>query len=188
MVLRPPRLAGGTGWFEDPLSLRDARDEAPSLRSDACLPDHGAPATVYSRTLANDRGPDRGRGKEIHLRLDGRSAGPLRQVERCSASAQGVSEGHKAPEAPGARGEHERSVGAAAQGVTSPSRFLRPPRSASAPTTNTPTTLRNIRQNLFSAFIYNVVGIPIAAGVLYSVFGLWLSPMIASTAMTLSSV
>jgi Cu+-exporting ATPase len=49
-------------------------------------------------------------------------------------------------------------------------------------------TLRNIRQNLFFAFIYNALGIPIAAGVLYPHFGLLLSPMIASAAMSLSSV
>jgi P-type Cu+ transporter len=49
-------------------------------------------------------------------------------------------------------------------------------------------TMRNIRQNLFFAFIYNVLGVPIAAGVLYPVFGLLLSPMIASAAMTFSSV
>jgi Cu+-exporting ATPase len=49
-------------------------------------------------------------------------------------------------------------------------------------------TMRNIRQNLFFAFIYNSVGIPIAAGVLYPVFGILLSPMIASAAMTFSSV
>jgi Cu+-exporting ATPase len=49
-------------------------------------------------------------------------------------------------------------------------------------------TMRNIRQNLFFAFAYNVVGIPIAAGVLYPVFGLLLSPMLASAAMSLSSV
>jgi Cu+-exporting ATPase len=49
-------------------------------------------------------------------------------------------------------------------------------------------TMRNIRQNLFFAFIYNLLGVPIAAGVLYPVFGLLLSPMIASAAMTVSSV
>jgi len=49
-------------------------------------------------------------------------------------------------------------------------------------------TMRNIRQNLFFAFIYNAVGVPIAAGVLYPFFGLALSPMIASAAMTFSSV
>ncbi len=49
-------------------------------------------------------------------------------------------------------------------------------------------TMRNIRQNLFFAFFYNVLGIPIAAGVLYPVFGLLLSPVIASAAMSLSSV
>ena len=49
-------------------------------------------------------------------------------------------------------------------------------------------TMRNIRQNLFFAFIYNVLGVPIAAGVLYPFFGLLLSPMIASAAMSLSSV
>jgi P-type Cu+ transporter len=49
-------------------------------------------------------------------------------------------------------------------------------------------TMRNIRQNLFFAFIYNAVGIPIAAGALYPVFGILLSPMIASAAMSLSSV
>jgi len=48
--------------------------------------------------------------------------------------------------------------------------------------------MKNIRQNLFFAFIYNLVGVPIAAGVLYPVFGLLLSPMIASVAMTFSSV
>jgi P-type Cu+ transporter len=49
-------------------------------------------------------------------------------------------------------------------------------------------TMRNIRQNLFFAFFYNVLGIPIAAGALYPVFGLLLSPIIASAAMSLSSV
>jgi P-type Cu+ transporter len=49
-------------------------------------------------------------------------------------------------------------------------------------------TMRNIRQNLFFAFIYNVLGVPIAAGVLYPAFGLLLSPIIASAAMTFSSV
>ena len=49
-------------------------------------------------------------------------------------------------------------------------------------------TMSNIRQNLFFAFIYNMLGVPIAAGILYPVFGLLLSPMIASAAMTLSSV
>ena len=49
-------------------------------------------------------------------------------------------------------------------------------------------TMRNIRQNLFLAFVYNVIGIPIAAGALYPVFGLLLSPMIAAAAMSLSSV
>ncbi|MHC4802515.1 MAG: heavy metal translocating P-type ATPase [Planctomycetota bacterium] len=49
-------------------------------------------------------------------------------------------------------------------------------------------TIRNIRQNLFFAFVYNSVGVPIAAGVLYPFFGLLLSPMIAAAAMSLSSV
>ncbi|HEY6037642.1 MAG TPA: copper-transporting ATPase, partial [Kofleriaceae bacterium] len=49
-------------------------------------------------------------------------------------------------------------------------------------------TLRNIRQNLAFAFVYNSLGIPIAAGVLYPVFGWLLSPMLASAAMSLSSV
>jgi Cu+-exporting ATPase len=49
-------------------------------------------------------------------------------------------------------------------------------------------TMRNIRQNLFFAFIYNAVGVPLAAGVLYPFFGLLLSPIIASAAMTFSSV
>ena len=49
-------------------------------------------------------------------------------------------------------------------------------------------TMRNIRQNLFFAFAYNAVGIPIAAGALYPFFGLLLSPIIASAAMTFSSV
>jgi len=49
-------------------------------------------------------------------------------------------------------------------------------------------TMRNIRQNLFFAFVYNALGVPIAAGVLYPFFGLLLSPMIAAAAMSLSSV
>ena len=49
-------------------------------------------------------------------------------------------------------------------------------------------TMRNIKQNLFFAFIYNSLGVPIAAGVLYPVFGLLLSPMIAAAAMSFSSV
>src|SRR6266496_2773707 len=48
--------------------------------------------------------------------------------------------------------------------------------------------MRNIRQNLFFAFIYNVLGVPIAAGVLYPFTGILLSPLIASAAMSLSSV
>ena len=49
-------------------------------------------------------------------------------------------------------------------------------------------TLRNIRQNLFFAFVYNTVGVPIAAGILYPFFGILLSPIIAAAAMSLSSV
>ena len=49
-------------------------------------------------------------------------------------------------------------------------------------------TMRNIRQNLFFAFIYNSIGVPIAAGVLYPVFGLLLSPILAAAAMSFSSV
>jgi Cu+-exporting ATPase len=49
-------------------------------------------------------------------------------------------------------------------------------------------TLRNIRQNLFFAFVYNALGVPLAAGVLYPIAGLLLSPMVASAAMTVSSV
>ena len=48
-------------------------------------------------------------------------------------------------------------------------------------------TMRNIRQNLFFAFIYNAVGVPMAAGVLYPAFGLLLSPIVAAAAMSLSS-
>ena len=49
-------------------------------------------------------------------------------------------------------------------------------------------TMRNIRENLFFAFLYNALGVPIAAGVLYPVFGVLLSPIVASAAMTFSSV
>jgi Cu+-exporting ATPase len=49
-------------------------------------------------------------------------------------------------------------------------------------------TMRNIRQNLFFAFIYNALGVPVAAGVLYPLFGILLSPIIAAAAMSLSSV
>jgi Cu+-exporting ATPase len=49
-------------------------------------------------------------------------------------------------------------------------------------------TMKNIKQNLFFAFVYNAVGVPIAAGILYPVFGLLLSPMIAAAAMSFSSV
>ena len=49
-------------------------------------------------------------------------------------------------------------------------------------------TMRNIRQNLFFAFIYNAVGVPVAAGVLYPVFGVLLSPILAAAAMSFSSV
>ncbi|HWK37383.1 MAG TPA: hypothetical protein VNR88_00555, partial [Hyphomicrobium sp.] len=48
--------------------------------------------------------------------------------------------------------------------------------------------MRNIRQNLFFAFIYNAAGVPIAAGILYPAFGILLSPIIAAAAMALSSV
>jgi len=49
-------------------------------------------------------------------------------------------------------------------------------------------TMRNIRQNLVFAFAYNVIGIPVAAGVLYPVLGILLSPVVAALAMSLSSV
>ena len=48
--------------------------------------------------------------------------------------------------------------------------------------------MRNIRQNLFFAFVYNAIGVPIAAGILYPFFGLLLSPIIAAAAMSFSSV
>jgi Cu+-exporting ATPase len=48
--------------------------------------------------------------------------------------------------------------------------------------------MRNIRQNLFFAFIYNALGVPIAAGILYPFIGLLLNPMIAAAAMSFSSV
>jgi len=49
-------------------------------------------------------------------------------------------------------------------------------------------TMRNIRQNLAFAFLYNAAGIPVAAGVLYPAFGIMLSPMVGAAAMALSSV
>ena len=49
-------------------------------------------------------------------------------------------------------------------------------------------TMRNIRQNLFFAFVYNAAGVPLAAGVLYPAFGILLSPIVAAAAMALSSV
>ena len=49
-------------------------------------------------------------------------------------------------------------------------------------------TLAKIRQNLFFAFVYNSIGVPIAAGILYPFFGILLSPMIAAAAMSFSSV
>jgi Cu+-exporting ATPase len=49
-------------------------------------------------------------------------------------------------------------------------------------------TMRNIRQNLFFAFFYNSIGVPLAAGVLYPIFGLLLSPILAAAAMSFSSV
>ena len=48
--------------------------------------------------------------------------------------------------------------------------------------------MQNIKQNLFFAFVYNIIGIPIAAGLLYPFFGVLLSPMIAGAAMSISSV
>jgi len=48
--------------------------------------------------------------------------------------------------------------------------------------------MRNIRQNLFFAFVYNALGVPIAAGILYPFFGILLSPIIAGAAMAFSSV
>ena len=48
--------------------------------------------------------------------------------------------------------------------------------------------MRNIRQNLFFAFVYNLIGVPVAAGVLYPAVGVLLSPMVAALAMSFSSV
>jgi Cu2+-exporting ATPase len=48
--------------------------------------------------------------------------------------------------------------------------------------------MRNIKQNLFFAFIYNIIGVPVAAGILFPFFGILLSPMIAAAAMSMSSV
>ena len=48
--------------------------------------------------------------------------------------------------------------------------------------------MRNIRQNLFLAFVYNAAGVPVAAGVLYPLFGILLSPIVGAAAMALSSV
>jgi Cu+-exporting ATPase len=48
--------------------------------------------------------------------------------------------------------------------------------------------MRNIRQNLFFAFVYNAVGVPVAAGVLYPFLGILLNPMIAAAAMSMSSL
>ena len=48
--------------------------------------------------------------------------------------------------------------------------------------------MKNIKENLIFAFIYNIIGIPIAAGILYPFFGILMSPMIAAAAMSLSSV
>jgi Cu+-exporting ATPase len=62
------------------------------------------------------------------------------------------------------------------------------PRSVAAAIALSRRTMRTMKQNLFWAFIYNVVGIPIAAGVLYPVFGILLSPILASAAMAFSSV
>jgi Cu+-exporting ATPase len=49
-------------------------------------------------------------------------------------------------------------------------------------------TMRNVKQNLFFAFVYNALGVPVAAGALYPAFGILLSPIIAAAAMSLSSV
>ena len=49
-------------------------------------------------------------------------------------------------------------------------------------------TMANIKQNLFFAFVYNALGVPVAAGILYPFFGLLLSPMLAAAAMSFSSV
>jgi Cu+-exporting ATPase len=49
-------------------------------------------------------------------------------------------------------------------------------------------TMKNIKQNLFFAFLYNALGVPLAAGILYPFFGILLSPMIAAAAMSFSSV
>ena len=57
-----------------------------------------------------------------------------------------------------------------------------------APAGSREATMRNIRQNLFFAFVYNAAGVPLAAGVLYPVLGVLLSPMVAAAAMSLSSV
>ncbi|HYO12391.1 MAG TPA: heavy metal translocating P-type ATPase, partial [Thermoanaerobaculia bacterium] len=60
--------------------------------------------------------------------------------------------------------------------------------SAAAAITLSRCTMRTMKQNLFWAFIYNVIGIPVAAGALYPVFGILLSPILASAAMAFSSV
>mgnify|MGYP000997095714 CR=1 FL=1 len=78
-----------------------------------------------------------------------------------------------------------------ARGVSYPKtweRAERPYRPAAQAIALARRTMRTMQQNLFWAFVYNVIGIPVAAGVLYPAFGLMLSPILASAAMAFSSV
>ena len=73
-------------------------------------------------------------------------------------------------------------------GQKEPKRLVKTIKTASASIGMAQATMKNIRQNLFFAFIYNALGIPVAAGVLYPFFGILLSPMVGAAAMALSSV
>ena len=108
-------------------------------------------------------GAARGDGRRRHQRRAGAGAGRRRHRH-----------GHRHR-----RGDGERRRDAGARATCAAS--LRARRLSRA-------TMRNIKQNLFFAFVYNALGVPIAAGVLYPFFGILLDPMIAAAAMSLSSV
>jgi len=140
---------------------------------------------------------------EMGLRLVGGSAQRAHPEQNELSHAQAGSHadaGHRPQEHPGHAGMYAAGTTAASNGVldpvcgmtvdphATPNRRLGDLTGIVRARRLSEATMRNIRQNLFFAFVYNAAGVPVVAGVLYPFFGVLLSPIIAAAAMALSSV